>query len=158
LIIQLEGVDDHIWRPKRLYMKHKDASKYEQIGNQDEATSYESPVTSLKQPLLGFNVMTWQKRERGVSGDWKELCVLDLKTGITEYSVKKGEVVLPQGYNDCWISDLLALSDDGRHVYVSAGLSQRQGTARSNIRYVLAVLDLASKRLDTISVLRGIFF
>jgi ClpA/ClpB-like protein len=158
MILQLEGVDDGIWRPKRLYMKHKDASKYEQIGSPDEVTSYESPVSSMKQPLLAFNVTTWQKEEQGVAGDWKELRVLDIKSGATKHFVEKGELILPQGFTNCWISDLLALSDDGTQIYVSAGLSLGEATAQSKITYVLAVLDLASKRLDPISVLRCTFF
>src|SRR5207245_6282031 len=118
----------------------------------DETTSYESPVTSLKQPLLGFNVMTWQKNESSVSGNWQELRVLDIKSGVVQHSIKNGEPILPEGFNDCWISDLLAISDDGGQIYVIAGVSN---SGRSRIRYVLAVLDLTSKRLDPISVLRG---
>jgi len=72
MIVQVQGVDDKVWRPTRLYMKHKDAAKYEQVGNPDATTSYESPVTSLNQSLLGFNVMNWEKAEQGVGGNWKE--------------------------------------------------------------------------------------
>ncbi|MBI4464934.1 MAG: ATP-dependent Clp protease ATP-binding subunit, partial [Acidobacteria bacterium] len=122
LILQVSGATD--WRPPRLYMKHKDAAKYTQIGNPDETTSYESPVTSLKQPLLGFNVMTWQKLDQvalgkwAVSGNWKELNVLDIKTGVLKHSIKKGELILPEGYNDSWISNIHAMSDDGGQIYV----------------------------------------
>ncbi len=141
------------------YLKHKDAVKYTQIGSPDETTSYESPVTSLKQPLLGFNVMTWRKNESSVSGNWQELRVLDIRSGVVQYSVKNGEPILPEGLNDCWIRDLLAISDDGGQIYVTAGLSfRRENAGFSRVKHVLAVLDLTSKRLDPISVLRGVFF
>ena len=160
MILELQGLGDiSNWRPTRLYLKHKNAAKYSQIGSPDETTSYESPVTSLKQPLLGFNVMTWQKNESSVAGNWQECRVLDINSGVLQHSVKNGEPILPEGFNDCWISDLLAISDDGGQIYVIAGVSFRgENVGRSRIRHVLGVLDLTSKRLDPISVLRGVFF
>jgi len=157
LIIQLEGVDE--LRPKRLYMKHKDASKYEQVGSPDDKTSYEDPVVSMNRPLLAFNIETWQKHEQGVSGDWKELQVLDVKTGTNVRSVRKGELILPQGFRDGWISDLIALSDDGDRLYIKAAFC-RSGKSgpRSRVNYFLAVLDLVSKRVETLSELRAVFF
>jgi len=145
----------HIWLPTRLFIKHKDAEKYMQLGTPDEMTSYESPVTSLKQPLLAFNVMTWRKSESGVGGDWKELQVIDLRTGIVQNSIKHGEVILPEGFDQCSVGDLLAMSDNGGQVYVRALLSN---ASQSRIIHVLAILDLNLKRLDPISKLRGVFF
>jgi hypothetical protein len=153
MILQVQGRD--IWRPTRLFMKHKDAEKYTQLGTPDETTSYESPVTSLKQPLLAFNVMTRRKSESGIGGDWKELQVVDLRTGTVQNSIKHGEVILPEGFEQCSVGDLLAMSDDGGQIYVRALLSN---TSQSRIRHVLAMLDLNLKRLDPISTLRGVFF
>src|SRR5205823_11382235 len=117
MILELQGLGDiSNWRPTRLYLKHKDAAKYTQIGSPDETTSYESPVTSLKQPLLAFNVMTWRKDESGVGGDWKEVQVVDLRTGTVQNSIKRGEVILPEGFEQCSIGDLLAMSDDGGQI------------------------------------------
>ena len=120
MILQVQSRTITNWRPTRLYMKHKDAARYTQIGTPDETTSYESPVTSLRQPLLGFNVMTWRTFESGIGGDWKELRVVDLRTGIVQYSVKHGELILPEGFKQGSIRDLLAMSDDGGQIHVTA--------------------------------------
>ena len=88
MILELQGLGDITnWRPTRLYLKHKNAAKYTQIGSPDETTSYESPVASPKQPLLGFNVTTWRKAESYVSGDWQELRVLDINLGVELFSI-----------------------------------------------------------------------
>ncbi len=159
MILQVQSVAGKAWCPARLYMKHKDAAKYQQIGSPAEMLSYENPVTSVKQPLLAFNVMTCQKNEQGVSCNWTELHVLDIKTGALKHLTRNGDLILPEGFNDYWLTDLFALSEDGAQVYVSAGLCYLGADAvRSKITYVLAVLDLTSKRRDPISVLRGFFF
>lgn len=155
MILQVQCRDFANWRAPRLFMKHKDAEKYIQVGTPDEMTSYESPVTSLKQPLLAFNVMTWRRMESHVGGDWKELQVVDLRTGVVQKCIKHGEVVLPEGFATCSINDLLAMSEDGSQIYVTALLSN---AGQSRGKHVLAALDLNSKRLDTISTLRGVFF
>lgn len=155
MILQVQCRDITNWRPTRLFMKHKDAEKYTQIGTPDDTTSYESPFTSLKQPLLAFNVMTWRKIESGVGGDWKEIRVVDLGTGTVQNSIKHGEVILPEGFEQCSISDLLAMSDDGGQIYVTAPLTN---AGQSRMRHVLALLDLNLKRLDPISTLRRAFF
>lgn len=157
LIIQVEGVDE--LRPKRLYMKHKDAPKYEQVGSPDDMTSYEDPVVSIEHPLLVFNVQTWQKLEQGVAGDWKELQLLDLRTRTKVHSVKKGELILPQGFSEGWICDLIAVSYDGASAYIKAALCRAgKSGPRSRVTYFLAVLDFASKRVETLSELRAVFF
>ena len=89
----------------------------------------------------------------------KNAGVLDINSGVLQHSVKNGEPILPEEFNDSWISDLLAISDDGGQIYVTAGVSFRgENAGFSRTRQVLAVLDLTSKRLDPISVLRGVFF
>lgn len=159
MIVQFESNDEVIWRPKRLYMKHKDAARYTQVGDPDGWTSFDSPVTSLRHPLLGFNVMTWHKTGDTVGGDWKELNVLNLKSGVTERSIKNGELILPEEFNKCWVDKLVAMSDDGKLLYLAAGLSFLGDDAtRSRVRHVLATLDLTSKRLEPISTLQGTFF
>lgn len=159
MIVQFESNDEVIWRPKRLYMKHKNAARYSQVGEPDEWTSHDSPITSLTQPLLAYNVMTWHKQGNSVGGDWKEIDVLNLRTGVIEDSIKNGDMILPEEFNDCSVDTLLAISDDGKQIYLAAGLSFLEEDAqRSRIKHVLAALDLTSKRLEPISTLQGTFF
>ena len=158
LILQVRGQSSKVFRPTRLYIKHKDASKYELLGQPEEMTSYESPVTSLKQPLLAFSVNSWQERDGDVSGDWEEVQVIDIETRALKYSANKGTLTLPEGFNSWWISDLLGLADDGSQLHVTAGLCHIEGAKQTRIHYVIAVLDLKAQRLDPISVLRGTFF
>jgi hypothetical protein len=73
MIVQVEGNDAEIWHPTRLLVKHKDAATYTLVGDPDEWTSFDSPVTSLEQPLLGYNVMTCHKSGDAIAADWKEL-------------------------------------------------------------------------------------
>jgi Clp amino terminal domain, pathogenicity island component len=159
MIVQVESQGPEFLPPRRLYMKHKDAARYTQVGDPDEWTSFDSPVTSLTQPLLGYNVMTWRKTGDTIGGDWKELSVLNLQSGVIERSVKKGELRLPEEFNECWVDKLLTISDDGKQIYLAAGLSfLREDNSSSRNRHVLAVLDLNSKRLEPISTLLGTFF
>ncbi|HEX5410561.1 MAG TPA: Clp protease N-terminal domain-containing protein [Terriglobia bacterium] len=159
MIVQVAGNDAEIWHPTRLYMKHKDAARYSQVGDPDEWTSFDSPATSLKQPLLAYNVKAWHKTGDVIGGDWKGLEVLNLKSGIVECSIKTGELISPEQFNDCWVDTPIAISDDGKQIYLTVGLSFLEEDAhRSKIRHVLAVLDLTSKRLEPISTLRGTFF
>jgi hypothetical protein len=159
MVVQVESQGPEFLPPTRLYMKHKDAALYTQIGGPDEWTSFDSPVTSLTQPLLGYNVKTWHKTGDAIGGDWKELKVLNLKSGVIEHSVKNGELILPEEFNECWVSKLLAISDDRKQIYLSAGLSfLREDATTSRGRHVLAALDLNSKRLEPITTLQGTFF
>lgn len=155
MILQVRCRDTSHWRPTRLFTKHKDAEKYTQLGDPDEMTSYENPVTSLKQPLLAFNVMTWEKIETGVDGHWKGVLVVDLRTGDIQKSIRRGEVALPEGFVSCSIGDLLAISDDGGLIYAKVILSI---ASQTGVRHVLAKLDLNMNHLDPISTLRGVFF
>lgn len=159
MIVQVEGNDAEIWHPTRLFMKHKDAAQYSQVGHPDEWTSFDNPVTSLTRPLLGFNVTTWHKTGDAIGGDWKELSVLNLKSRVIEHSIKHGELILPREFNECWVDRLLAMSDSGKQIYLAAGLSfLRENNSQSRVRHVLAVLDLTSKRLEPITTLQGTFF
>lgn len=159
MIVQVEGNGEAGWRPTRLYVKHKDAIQYAQVGDPDEWTSFDNPVTSLTQPLLGYIVMTWRKTGDAIGGDWKDLNVLNLQSGVVERSIRNGELILPEEFNECSVDKLLAMSDDGKQLYLAAGLSfLREGATSSRVTHVLAVLDLTSKRLEPISTLQGTFF
>src|SRR5437762_14119981 len=75
----------------------------------------------------------------------QECRVLDINSGVLQHSVKNGEPILPEGFNDCWISDLLAISDDGGQIYVIAGVSFRGenvGRSRIKTRFGCAGFDL----------------
>lgn len=158
MIVQVQGNDAETWLPTRLYIKHKDATQYTQVGDPDEWTSFDSPVTSLDEPLLGFNVTAWHGTGDAIGGDWKELNILNLKSGIIEYSVKNGELILPEKFNECWVDNLLAISDDGKQIYLAAGLSfLGENNSQSRVSHVLAVLDLTSKHLEPITTLQGTF-
>jgi hypothetical protein len=68
LILELRRAGAMHPLPTRLFVRHRDAEAYEQIGNPAEDVSYESPVTCEKHPIVAFNSLKWDKVRRG--GDW----------------------------------------------------------------------------------------
>jgi hypothetical protein len=129
------------------------------VDQPDENCSQESAVTAINKPILFFNSKRITQHEGSrASGEWDSLYSVDLETlSVVRYATKE-TLSLPAPYNDCWITRLHSISDDGALLYLTIAMCEMNGTSRSNIAYYLAELDVSSKNLRTISRLRGAFF
>ena len=65
--------------PNQLYIRQKDAPKYEPLDRLKPMGSSESPVISLGRPMLFYLSNRLKMEERGFSGDWEGLYSFDLQ-------------------------------------------------------------------------------
>jgi Clp amino terminal domain, pathogenicity island component len=145
--------------PNRLFWRRKDSDRYEPLGQPEGNCSQESAVTSLAKPVLFFNSKRiTQHEESRASGEWDSLYSVDLETLTVVRYASKETLSLPPPYNDCWVTRLLSISNDGGSLYLTIGMCENNGTSRLNIAYHLAELDINTKRLRTVALLRATFF
>jgi len=152
IVAELRRLGDESLPLRRLFMRHINSEVYEPIGNPAEDISYESIVTSEKQPLVAFNSMKYADG----SADWAGVFMFDLAKRELSGCVSKANFLAPAPYAGGWIAELLSLADDGRHAYVRTGLEVRNEHG-ADMRYYIARLDLMSRELTTISRLKNPF-
>ena len=157
-IVELcHGVSER-FHPNRLFVRLKGAEKYEQLGMPEESCSQESAVTSPGQPILFFNSNRLTIDGDRVSGNWDGLYSVDLETLTIVRCASKETLKLPVPYNDCWVTNLMCLSADGKLLYLTIGMCEMTGSTGREIAYYLAQFDMETRNLETISRLRAIFF
>jgi hypothetical protein len=78
VIVEVRRVGGQHLLLTRLFLRHKEADSYQQIGTPDENLSYESPVTCDKQPLVVFNSIEWDKGR--TAGNWAGVYSFNLNT------------------------------------------------------------------------------
>ena len=85
--------------------------------------------------------------ESRASGEWDSLYSVDLETlSVVRYASKE-TLSLPAPYNDCWVTRLLSISNDGGLLYLTIGTCEKNGANRTNIAYHLTELDIKTKSL-----------
>ena len=162
LVAEVYGTSK-VFLPRRLFWRHKDGEGYKPLGTPETYCSQESAVTAINQPLLFFNSTRFTQESahpsgNWASGNWDGLYSVDLETFTIVRCASRETLPLPPPYTDCWITDLLCLSEDGKLLYLTIGMCEMSGATRQNAAYYLAQLDLTEKSLQTISRLRAAFF
>lgn len=160
LVLELKGMKTDCF-PKRLFTRHRTAERYELVGNPDDDISFESPVTSEKQPIVVFNVKRFSKASNGNYGgaDWQGVYCLDLTSKEVHACVSKENFVLPAPYDERgWVSHVRGVSDDGAYAYVVVGLGRRTSEKEVVYDYHMAKIELKSRTLELISHLKNTFF
>jgi hypothetical protein len=56
-----------------------------------------------------------------------------------------------------WISNLISLSDDAQKLYLNVAIEKKVSNG-AVVQYYLAILDLAAKKIELLSLLQDIFF
>ncbi len=141
--------------PVRLFMRHQEAEVYQPVGNPPDDVSYKCPVTSTRTPRFFFNADRVVRSERGWSGYWDAIYSCDLPTQQLTRLASVRNIALPKPFTDCWVCDLLALSDDEGRLYLRLGMCE---AGQRNIGYYLASLALDSLAIEPLSKLPGVFF
>ncbi len=157
-IVELCHGTSERFHPNRLFVRLKGAERYEQLGTPEENCSQESAVTSPGQPILFFNSNRLMIRGDRVSGDWDGLYSVDLEKLTIVRCASKETLILPAPYSDCWVTNLLSLSADGKLLYLTIGMCEITGSTRQEIAYYLAQFDVGNGNLETISRLGATFF
>jgi hypothetical protein len=152
IIAEMSCVADRPLPPLgRLFMRHKDADGYEQIGNPADDVSYGTPVTCEKQPIVIFNTVKWDKVRGGGTPDG--VYAFNLRTRELAVCVAKDSLAIPETHLRSWISALISLSDDGRTLFVNVGIEKAVPNG-AIVHYYLASLDLEHKTLELLSLLK----
>jgi Clp amino terminal domain, pathogenicity island component len=155
VIVELRRVGGEHLLLTRLFLRHKEAESYQQIGNPDENLSYESPVTCDKQPLVVFNSIEWDKGRR--AGNWAGVYSFNLNTKELALCFSKETITCSEPLNRFWIVELIFLSDDGQKLYMNVGV-QKAASGGAVVHYYLASVNLADKELELLSRLKDIHF
>jgi hypothetical protein len=81
----------------------------------------------------------------------------NLNTKELAVCVSEGALIVPEQCLRSWILELVSLSDDGRKLYVNAGI-ERAVPGGAQAHYYLACLDIAEKSLQQLSPLSDLRF
>ena len=151
IVVEMKCPADRPFPPLgRLFMRHKHADAYEQIGNPAADVSYETPVTCDKVPIVIFNSIKWNKVRGGGNPDG--VYAFNLRTKALTVCVAKDTLAIPEPHLRSWVAGLVSLSDDGRTLYVKVGIEKAVPTG-AVVHYYLASLELAQNKLELLSPL-----
>jgi len=148
LILELRRLGATFPLPTRLFVRHKDAEPYEQIGNPTEDVSYESPVTCENHPIVLFNSLKWDKAGR--RGDWDGVYSFNLDTKELALCISPEKLRLSEPHGRLWIVELVSLSEDARRIYVNIGI-EKVVSGGGVVHYYLARVDLADQEVKLLS-------
>ncbi len=148
LILELRRPGSEHLLPTRLFMRHKDAEAYEQIGSPAEDVSYESPVTCDGRPLVVFNSIKWDKVRNG--GDWDGVYSFNLKTKELVLCISPEKLQFSEPHGRLSIVELVSLSEDARTVYANIGI-EKAVSGGGVVHYHLAKVDLADQEVRLLS-------
>jgi len=148
LILELRRPGSVHLLPTRLFMRHKDAEAYEQIGSPAEDVSYESPVTCDGRPLVVFNSIKWDKVRNG--GDWDGVYSFNLKTKELVLCISPEKLQFSEPHGRLSIVELVSLSEDARTVYANIGI-EKAVSGGGVVHYHLAKVDLADQEVRLLS-------
>ena len=159
VIAELRSIGEQ-FLPNQLYIRQKDAPRYEPVNALEPMVSSESPVTSLQRPLLFYLSNRVTKGEgQGWSGDWEGLYSFDLRTRTRLKIADKDALRLPPPYVKGWVTNLVDVSADARELYLTIGMmppDSKSGFRMAN--YQLARMDLPNGQIHLVSHLKGSFF
>jgi hypothetical protein len=102
--------------PTRLFMRHREAEGYEQIGNPPDGVCYESPVTCKSQPIVVFNVMPWEKRGEHWGGNWNGIYSFNLQSKELRLRISSENLSLEEPHQRIWMTELISLSEDAENL------------------------------------------
>jgi hypothetical protein len=159
VIIELRSIGEQ-FLANQLYIRQKDAPKYEPVKSLEPMVSSESPVTSLGRPMLFYlsNRLT-KREEQGFSGDWEGLYSFDLQKRTHLKIADKASLRLPSPYVEGWVTNLVDVSADASKLYLTVGMMQPDTSEGFRmVKHQLAQMDLATGKIHLVSHLRGSFF
>lgn len=135
--------------PARLFMRHKNAEAYEQIGSPGDDLSYESPAVCEGRPLVVFNSLKWNKTR---TGEWKGVYSFDLLTKKLVLCISPEKLRLSEPHGRLWIKELVSLSEDGRTLYAKIAF-EKVVSGSGAVHHYLARIGLEDQEVALLSQL-----
>jgi hypothetical protein len=137
----------------RLSFRQVGGSRYQPIGSFTEGISIDSFVIDPTRPALYFSTLAWEIGEAGPTGNWDGLFRFDLAEHRCEELARRGRLRAPDGDGETWLSELLAVSNDGEALICNAP----RGDLQRSPRYWLMRLELANLVLTPMTELEAVF-
>ena len=153
IVVEMARADTGHLPMSRLFMRHKSADDYEQIGNPADDVSYESPVACDQEPIVIFNSIKWA----GGGGNPDGVYTFNLSTKELTVCVANDTLTIPMPHLRSWILTLVSLSDDARTLYLKIGI-EKPVSGAGVVEYYLASLGLPDKKLELLTQLKDIRF
>jgi hypothetical protein len=133
---------------RRVFVRHKDAEAYEQVGSPADDISYESPVTCESRPLFMFNSLKWDKVRKG--RDWEGVYSFNLDTKELVLCISPDKLRFSEPHGRLSIVELVSMSEDAGTVYVNIGI-ERVVSGGGIVHYYLARINLADQEVKLLS-------
>jgi hypothetical protein len=155
----------------KLYFRSVADDRYQPVGEFPEGVTAESFVLDPLRPSLYIVTYTWHVHKytfeytwkedvkpAGVGGRWDGLYQFDLERHVCERLARPGTLMPTDGYQEAWLSKLLAVSADGRTLICLAALKTPplENGARMVERWITE-LELATMKLKAITQLTAVF-
>lgn len=158
LIAELRSIGER-FSPNQLYIRQKDAPKYEPVNGLEPMVSFESPMTSLGRPMLFYLSNRFKMEEKRFSGDWEGLYSFDLQKRTHLKIADKDSLRLPSPYVEGWVTSLVNVSADASELYLTVGMMRPDTSAGFRmVNHQLARMDLPTGNIHLVSHLKGTFF
>lgn len=138
---------------RRLSLKRVNGMSYRPIADFPPSVSVESFLLHPQLPFLYFITYVWSKPVNGpVGGDWDALYRYSLNSRKCKIAARRGELVLPDGYRQAWLCELLSTTTDGKTLFCKAGLHNGK-----LVDYCLCQLSIAGREISVIAKLKTPF-
>lgn len=140
----------------RLFARRSTEIRYTAIGTPAEGISYQQPVALPQSACAYFSI--WKTSACGIGQDWDSIQRLHLSDYRIEQVVGSGELVVAPPYESSWVSELLGVTEDGASLICKCGLMQPTDETGSKAGYFVCYLDLASKQVTPITMLKAVWY
>jgi hypothetical protein len=142
-----------------IYVRARDAIEYTKLFGPDDVTSAETLVTAEAVPVAFFNVLT----RCGTGSNWAFVARADLRT--SEVNPVLNPAALARGHEGpaarAWVAKILSASADGASLLCVIGRQRSvddEQPGRLKVDYTVSRVELLSQSVETITLLRNIFF
>ena len=165
----------------RLYFRKKTENEYHPLGSSETTVTFESPVMCWAAPFLFFLAMKYVKFEteslkRGEKtpltswgGDWIALNLADLRTGEVKSVFDPNHLKTVSPNARAWVASLISVSPDGKNLYCKIGFERPVNETKyiegvgnvpitSHTDYYLCNLEVETRNIDKITLLKDVFF
>ena len=145
--------------PNQIFVRDKDAAKYQRVTDSDLMTSSESAVTALGSPLLFYLSNKLTKRDARFYGDFEGVYSHDLRKRMSTKFADKHSLQLPPPYVKGWVTGLLDVSAEGTELHLTVGMMGPEPSSGFRlVSYQLARMEVKTGRIELVCKLRGSFF
>lgn len=136
---------------QRLSIRHVNEPRYGPVMEFSSGISPSSFAIAEDGPWLLFVTLAWTER----GGDWDALYRFRLDERTGEVVARRGELILPAGYQNGWMTEAMSASRDGNQLICKVGL--QQSAPATVVEYWVCRFSIPEKTVTPITHLKGVF-